>query len=191
MAVTFTANVHDASAASVAPAKLRLFVPAGAVIVPPSHDPVRPLGVEVIRPDGSTSKNVMPDKATEFGFVMVKLNSVVSPAPGNSSCESANDFVIVGGITTATVAVADKPMMPWVSVTLLVALFWAPAAVAVTLILNVQDAPGASVAPAPPKLTEPDPAVAVIIPGGHDPLRPFGVDTTKPPGNVSVKARPV
>ena len=191
MAVTFTANVHDALGPSVAPARLRVFVPAGAVIVPPSHDPVRLLGVEITRPEGSVSKNVMPGSAKGFGLVIRKLNAVVSPGPGNSSCESANAFVIVGGTPTATVAVAAKPMTPWVSVTVLVVLFWTPAAVPVTLMLKVQDAPAASVAPAPPKLTEPDPAVAVIIPGGHDPLRPFGVDTIKPAGSVSVKARPV
>lgn len=54
---------------------------------------------------------------------------------------------------------------------------------------NVHEALAASVAP--DKLTLPDPAVAVIVPPPHEPVRPFGVDTTSPTGNVSVTPTPV
>jgi hypothetical protein len=61
-----------------------------------------------------------------------------------------------------------------------------PADVAVTLTLNVQEALAARVAPL--KLTVPEPAVAVIVPPPHDPVSPFGVETTSPAGKVSVNA---
>src|SRR5216684_3073989 len=50
--VTFTENVHDALAASDAPLRLITFVFCVAVIVPPPQLPVRPLGVEIMRPAG-------------------------------------------------------------------------------------------------------------------------------------------
>ena len=43
--VTFTANVHAAPAARVAPERLTLFEPAAPVIVPPPQLPAKPLGV--------------------------------------------------------------------------------------------------------------------------------------------------
>ena len=43
--VTFTAKVHDAPAARVAPERLTLFEPAAAVIAPPPQLPVKLLGV--------------------------------------------------------------------------------------------------------------------------------------------------
>jgi hypothetical protein len=61
-----------------------------------------------------------------------------------------------------------------------------PADVAVTLTLNVQEALAARVAPL--KLTVPEPAVAIIVPPPHDPVSPFGVETTSPAGKVSVNA---
>src|SRR5262245_12090219 len=53
--VTFTAKVHELLAAIVPPDKLMTFVPCVAVIVPAPHEPVNPLGVEIIRPAGSVS----------------------------------------------------------------------------------------------------------------------------------------
>ena len=44
---------------------------------------------------------------------------------------------------------------------------------------------------APARLMLPLPAVAVIVPPPHEPTSPFGVDTTKPVGNVSRKSTPV
>ena len=74
--VTFTENVQEAPAASVAPDRLMLFDPAVAVIVPP-HEPVKPLGVDTISPDGSISVNASPVSGAAFGFVRVKLSAVL------------------------------------------------------------------------------------------------------------------
>ena len=64
-----------------------------------------------------------------------------------------------------------------------------PAVVPVTLMLNVHEVFGASVAPV--KLTTLVAAVATIVPPPQLPASPFGVDTTKPAGSVSVKPTPV
>jgi hypothetical protein len=61
--------------------------------------------------------------------------------------------------------------------------------VALTFTRNVQGVPGGSVAPE--RLTLLDPETAVMLPAPHDPVKPFGVATTRPVGNVSVKATPV
>ena len=61
-----------------------------------------------------------------------------------------------------------------------------PAVVPVTLIAKLQDAFAASVAPV--KLTDPDAAVAAIVPPPQAPVNPFGVATTNPVGRESVKA---
>ena len=74
------------------------------------------------------------------------------------------------------------------------ALFWSvltkavlvrlPTDVPVTLMANVHDAKGANVAPV--KLTELEPATAVMVPSKQLPVRPFGVATTSPDGRASV-----
>jgi hypothetical protein len=76
MPVTFTENVQEAPAASVAPDRLMLFDPAVAVIVPP-HEPVTPFGVDTISPDGNVSVNASPVSGAAFGFVRVKLSAVL------------------------------------------------------------------------------------------------------------------
>ncbi len=68
-------------------------------------------------------------------------------------------------------------------------LSFTPAVVPVTLTEKVQEPLLARVAP--DRLIEPDPAVAVIVPPPHEPDSPFGVATTKPVGNVSVKPTPL
>ena len=70
--VTFTLNVHEALAASVAFDKLTLPEPAMAVMVPPPQLPLRPLGVEIRRPAGSVSLKPTPVSADVFGLLMVK-----------------------------------------------------------------------------------------------------------------------
>ena len=61
-----------------------------------------------------------------------------------------------------------------------------PAVIPVTFTVKVQDAPAARVAPV--KLTVPDPAVAVMVPPPQEPVSPFGVDTTRPAGSVSMNS---
>jgi hypothetical protein len=67
-------------------------------------------------------------------------------------------------------------------------LFFAPPLVAVTLTVKEQDALAAKVAP--DKLTEVDPAVALIVPAPQVPATPLGVATNIPVGNVSENATP-
>ena len=82
--VTFTENVQEAPGARLAPDRLMLFDPAVAVIVPASHEPVRPLGVNTIRPDGRVSVNASPVRVVAvFVFVSVKLRAVVLLGPSN------------------------------------------------------------------------------------------------------------
>jgi hypothetical protein len=60
MPVTFTENVQDALAASVAADRLTTFVPAVPVTVPPPQIPLNPLGVETTNPAGKVSVNPTP-----------------------------------------------------------------------------------------------------------------------------------
>jgi hypothetical protein len=87
------------------------------------------------------------------------------------------------------VAVAFPPLPPSVEVTALVVLFCVPALMPETFTVKLQEALAVSVAPE--RLTLPDPAVAVIVPPPQLPVRPFGVETTRPEGIVSVKPIPV
>jgi len=186
MPVTFTEKVHDALAANVAPLRLTLVDPAVAVIVPPPHEPVRPLGVLTTRPEGSVSLKAIPDRDTvEFGFDAVKVR-LVDPPSGTD--DAPNDLDSVGGATTVTEAVAVLPVPPLVEVTV-TELFFTPAVVPVTFTENVQAPPSARVAPL--RLTLVEAAVAVIVPPPHVPVRPLGVLTTRPLGNESLKAIPV
>ena len=184
--VTLTEKVQDAPAARDAPDRLTEDAPAVAVMVPASQVPVITLGVETTNPAGKVSVKAMPVKPpTEFGFVTIKPRLVLPPTPRVAAPKL---FMIVGGLTTVTLAVAVFPVPPLVDVTV-TELFCAPAVVPVTLTENVQDAPAAR--DAPDKLTEDAPAVAVMVPESHVPVITLGVETTNPAGRVSVKAIPV
>jgi len=87
------------------------------------------------------------------------------------------------------VAVAVLPVPPSVEVTAPVVLTCAPAAVPVTLTENVQLLLAAIVPPV--RLITFVPAVAVIVPAPHVPVRPFGVEMTRPAGSVSLNATPL
>ena len=86
-------------------------------------------------------------------------------------------------------AEAVPPVPPSVEDTFPVVLFCVPAAMPVTLTENVQELLAAMVPPL--RLITLVPAVAVIVPAPQVPVRPFGVETTRPAGNVSLKATPV
>jgi hypothetical protein len=78
--VTLTENVQDALAARVAPVRLALPLPGVAVMVPPPHEPVRPLGVATTSPAGNASMNATPTSAAlALGLVIVKDSEVVPP----------------------------------------------------------------------------------------------------------------
>jgi hypothetical protein len=185
---TLTLNVHEPFAVMLAPDKLTVLAPALAPIAPPPQAPVRPFGVATTKPAGKASVNPTLVSARVFaaGFVMVKLKAVV---PFSGIVAVANDLLIEGGSSTVMLADAVPPAPPSTEVTTPVVLFCAPAAVPMTFTLNVHDALMFSVAPV--RLTLLPPALAAIVPPPHDPVRPFGVATAMPPGNVSVKPTPV
>jgi len=185
--VTFTLNVHEPLAAIVAPVKLMLPEAAVAVIVPPPQLPVSPFGVETTTPAGNVSVKPTPVSAIDaLGLLMVKL-SAIDPLRGTLG--AANDLAMAGGATTVILAAADPPEPPSTEVTAPLVLFLMPAVVPVTFTLNVHEPLAAIVAPV--RLMLPEPAVAVMVPPPQLPLSPFGVETTSPAGNVSVKPTPV
>jgi len=100
-----------------------------------------------------------------------------------------NTLAIDGGPTTLIEAEAVPPVPPSTEVTLPVVLFCVPAAIPVTFTENVQELLAAIVPPL--RLITFVPAVAVIVPAPHVPVRPFGVETTRPVGSVSLKATPL
>ncbi len=184
--VTFTEKVQLAAPASVAVARLTLEAPAVAVMVPPPQLPVSAFGVETTSPAGKVSVKATPARLpVAFGFVTVKLRLVLPPTAREAAPKV---LVILGGPVTLTVAFDVLPVPPLADVTC-TELFFTPAVVPVTFTEKIQLAPPATVAPA--RLTLDAPAVAVMVPPPQLPVSAFGVETTRPAGNVSVKATPV
>lgn len=94
-AATFTAKVHEALAARLAPERLTLFEPAAAVMVPPPQLPVNPLGVDTVSPDGKVSVKPMPlREVAELGLDRLKVSVVVA---FNATLAAPKAFAIVGG----------------------------------------------------------------------------------------------
>jgi hypothetical protein len=118
---TFTVNVQDPLTASVAPARLTEEEPTTAVMAPPPHDPVRPLGAETCSPAGKASVNAMPVRGMVFntGLLIVNAN-VVEPA--SAILGVPNTLVMTGGLATDKFAVPVFPVPPLVEVTELVVL---------------------------------------------------------------------
>jgi len=191
VAVTFTLKVQDALVDSAPLERLMVLLPAVAVIVPPLQEPVSPLGVETTSPAGNVSVKAMPLKeAVEFGFATTKLKLVL---PFSAMDATANDLVMSGGATlaggpTVKLAEAALPVPALVDVTALVVLVSAPVEVPFTVTLKLHEPLAAMLAPVSDTLF--DPAVAVMVPPPHKPVRPLGVATTSPAGNASVKATP-
>src|ERR1700733_1140553 len=93
--LTFTAKVHAALAARVAPERLTLFEPAAAVIVPPPQLPANPLGVPTTWPEGKVSVKPIPlRELAALGFDRLKVSEVV---PFKATLAAANPFEIAGG----------------------------------------------------------------------------------------------
>lgn len=119
-AVTLTWNVQDPDAVRVAPESDTVPLPAVAVIVPPPQDPLSPLGVATVRPEGSVSVNATPvSELALLGLLIVKLRLVDAFTP---MLEAPNAFAIDGGETTVRLAVAVLPVPPFVELTALVVL---------------------------------------------------------------------
>ena len=95
MPFTVTEKEQEPLVVRVAPVRLTRDVPAAAVIVPPPHEPVRPLGVATTSPAGKVSRKPIPVRVVlPFGFDRVKV-SVVLPFSGMLA--APKDLVIVGG----------------------------------------------------------------------------------------------
>src|SRR5262249_29798379 len=119
--------------------------------------------------------------------MIVKVSDDVPPSGIDSG---AKLLAMLGGsvaMPTVSVALAVFPVPPLVEVTAVVVLALLPTVVAVTLIENVQDPAAARVAPE--RLTLPPPAVAVMVPPPHEPVRPLGLATTTPEGSGGQKGR--
>ena len=181
--VTVTLNWHWLLAAIVAPDRA---IPVGAVVVSVPPQTVAE-ALATVRPVGSVSVNATPVSATALaaGLVMVKVSEVVA---FSAMLLGLKTLAIDGGATTLIEAEAVPPVPPSVEVTLPVVLFCVPAAMPVTLTENVQlELFAASVAPL--RLITFVPCVAVIVPPPQEPVRPFGVEITRPAGSVSLKPR--
>jgi hypothetical protein len=182
--VTVTLNWHWLLTAIVAPVSA---IPVGAVVVsvPPQTVAV---AFATVSPVGNVSVKATPVSATVFaaGLVMVNVSEVVA---FRAMLLGLNTLAIDGGATTLIEAEAVPPVPPSVEVTLPVVLFCVPAAIPVTFTEKVQE-PLAAIVP-PLRLITFVPAVAVIVPAPHVPVRPFGVEITRPAGSVSLKATPV
>jgi len=182
--VTVTLNWHWLLAAIVAPASA---IPVGDVVVSVPPQTVAE-ALATVSPVGSVSVNATPVRAMAFaaGLVIVNVSDVVA---FSAMLDGLNTLAIDGGATTLMLADAVPPVPPSVEVTLPVVLFCRPAAMPVTLIANVQEVFAARLAPL--RLITLVPAVAVIVPPPQDPVRPFGVEITRPAGSVSLNPTPV
>lgn len=93
-----------------APLKVTEPDPAVAVMVPPPQVPVRPLGVETTRPDGSESENATPvTAAVGLGFEAVNVSDV---EPLSGMLAAPKEFASVGGATTVKEALEVLPVPP-------------------------------------------------------------------------------
>jgi hypothetical protein len=162
-------------------------MPVGAVVVsvPPQTVAV---AFATVSPVGSVSVNATPLSGSTLaaGLVMVNVSEVVA---FSAMLLGLNTLAMDGGASTLMLAEAVPPVPPSVELTFPVVLFCVPAAIPVTFTENVQEVLAAIVPPL--RLITLVPAVAVIVPAPHVPVRPFGVETTSPAGSVSLKATPV
>ena len=186
--VTFTVSVQFVLIPTVPPASEITCVLAAAVTDPPQ--PFTAPGVlATVSPDGSVSLKATPFSETVLaaGLVMVKVTVVV---PFNGMLAAPNALPIVGGATTASVAVLlVVPVPPFVELTAPVVLLFVPAVVPVRSTEIVHE-PLAASAPLL-KLIVPVPAVAVTVPPPQFPTTLGVAATCRPEGRVSVKATPV
>lgn len=182
--VTFTLKVQEALAARLAPDRLITLVFCVAVIVPPPHEPVRPLGVEMTNPTGKVSVKPTPVSVVPFELLTAKLRLI---EPLNGMLAAPNPLLIPGGDTTVIEALDVLPVPPSVELTVTL-LFLTPAVVPLILTETAQELLAPRVPPE--RLTDPDPATAVAVPP-QALLRLDGVATINPAGRLSVNAMPL
>lgn len=182
--VTVTLNWHWLLTLIVAPDKA---MPVGAVVVSvPPH--MAEDDVATVSPVGRVSLNATPFSGTALaaGFVRVKVRVLVAPGrmvAGLKACATS------GAVTTSTLAEAVVPAPPSFETTMLVVLFWVPAAMPFTFTEKVQEL--AALSATPDRLTTLVACVAVIVPPPQEPLKPLGVEMIRPAGKVSLKPTPV
>jgi hypothetical protein len=121
------------------------------------------------------------------GLVIVSVSVVLKPVPTAMEL-AANDLVIVGGISTASVAVAVPPVPPFAELTLPVVLVFTPDVVLVTLtemaqLLLVATVPPVRLMVVSPAFGEKVPPQVLVAPGV--------AATLMPAGKVSLTATPV
>ncbi len=167
---------------------LRLMLPLfAAAVTVPLHVLLTLGELTTCNPEGRESVKASPLRPTVvFGLVMVNVTLVL---PFSGTEVAPNALLMVGGATTVSVAVLLVLPAP-VSAELMapVVLDLVPADVPVTFTPMEHEPLDASVPPV--KLMVLEPAVSDTVPV-HVVLAPLGVDTTKPPGRLSVKATPV
>jgi hypothetical protein len=179
---TSTFTVHEPDDGIDPPANDTDPLPATAVTEPPQPF-VAPFGDATTNPAGRLSVNATPESAVvEFGFDNENVKLVGTP---NATDDTPNALVMDGGDATTNDADAALPGPPSSDDTAPVVLSFTPAVTPCTLTENEQLAPGSRSPPTSEIV--PDPATALIVPPPHEPLRPFGVATTRPAGNVSEK----
>lgn len=179
---TLTESVHETPAAIVPPVRLTNELPPVVENVPPQLSTA--FGVlATTTPAGRESLKATAVSATvEFGLAMVKVSVEV---PFTGTLAGAKLLLMTGGATTVMLAEAVRPVPPWVEVMALVVLFLTPAVVPFTFTLKVQEPLVAKLAP--DKVITLVFCVAVMVPLPQLPVRPLGVEITKPAGSVSLK----
>src|SRR5205807_1175417 len=117
-----------------------------AVIVPPPHEPVRPLGVWTKRLAGKVSVKPTPVRGAEPGLVMANVNVELCPM---EMVGGLNALVMLGGTATTITLRVAVPGFPVVDVIRLppliplpVVLTFTPVVTPVTSTLNVHVSPG-------------------------------------------------
>jgi hypothetical protein len=108
--------------------------------------------------------------------------------PVNGIVGAPNVFVRLGGATTVSDAFDVFPVPPSAEETV-TELSFTPADVPVTFTENMHVSP--AISDAPVSVTAVAFGAAAIVPPSQLPLKPLGVDTTTPAGNVSANAIPV
>jgi hypothetical protein len=180
--VTPTEIAQEPLAASVNPLRDMTDAPALAVNVP-AQPFVAPGGVSTTRPEGRLSVKAIPLRVpvevSVFGFEIKNVTTVLEPVVISGTLKL---FVIIGGANTENFALALDPAPLSVALMTPVVFVFKPVTrlVSVTLTAKVQDAFAASVAPVRVMLV--DAGVAVIVPEGQLPVRPFGLATASPAG---------
>ena len=160
-----------------------LAAPAAGLKVPVAQEFNGEGAVSTSRPDGKLSVTPTPLKATTFADGLV-IETVSVDVSFSRMSVGEKLLAIIGGATTVIEAVAVG-VLPVSDVESVVVLFLIPAVVPVTFTEKVQFAPAARTAFV--KLIVPVSDVAVIVPPPHEPVRLFGLATTKPAGRLSVK----